>query len=268
MLAAGLASLCLEAAAERAAALLQQALAALAHLAGYWPQTVAPHAADVGLLLVQHPLGSAETRAALALLAQLLQAAGGDGAAGGPELAAWLLLPLLPLVAFSGGQDVKQWAAHALAQLQQLGASGGGTSVPPPEPLAAALGSLHGAAVAAHASQHTLHRLWQHPLEARHWLAALQQELARPSAAGAGAGGGRAARDQRQLSAPTLLVLCALLQHPAEAVQRAALRAGVAAVEVTPLLGLTLLPLLVQLLQRQTERFLSGGWPGGWREGG
>ncbi|KAL4440636.1 hypothetical protein ABPG75_003637 [Micractinium tetrahymenae] len=78
------------------------------------------------------------------------------------------------------------------------------------------------------------------------------------AATGTGGGGGRAAREQQQLDSGTLLVLCALLQQPDKAVARAVLRATAAAVEAAPLLGLTLLPLLLHQLQGQVKLFLLG----------
>ncbi|KAL4447386.1 hypothetical protein ABPG75_004605 [Micractinium tetrahymenae] len=264
-LAAGLVCLCHEVAAVQAAALLRQLLAALSHLASYWPGLVAPHGASLALLLVkQQALSSAETQAALALLARLLQhlAEGEPGGSSGSspqpgQLAPLLLLPLLQHVAFGGSKDVKQWAAHTLGLLRHLGSGGGSSSRS--EGLAAF--GLHGEAAAAQAAQQLLEHLWQRPLEARHWLASLRSSLARSAAAagaGTGGGSGRMAREQQQLGSGTLLVLCALLQHPDEAVARAALRAAAAAVEAAPLLGLTLLPLLLHQLQEQVELFLSG----------
>jgi len=263
-LASGLCCLCHEAAAEQAAALLQQLLAALSHLASYWPQALLPHVPDLATLLLQPQLGSAEVKAALALLGRLMQQApaapsgevAGSSSIGQPKLPALLLMPLLQQVAFGGSKDVKQWAAHTLALVQQMsdrGASssnGGGSG----STVADLQGSLHGAAAAAEGAQLLLHQLWHHPLQARHWLASLQLELGSSGASS----GAVASREQQQLDGSTLLVLCALLQHPGEPVQRAALRTAVAAVEVAPLLGLSLLPLLVQQLQRQVLLFLSG----------
>ena len=251
-----------EAAAAQAPALLQQLLAAMAMLAGHWPAAVAAHAASLGALLLQHPiaapLGAAEAKAALALLASLLQHHAemrGTGAAGGEQLAALLLLPLLQQVAFGGSKEAKQWAGHALALLRSLNASaasGNGAAGSKTQ-----AGRLHGAAAGAHASQQLLRRLWQHPLEARHWTGSLRLALA-ASSSSSREEGGRPAKDAQQLDSNTLLVACALLQHPAEPVQRAVLRALVAALGATPLLGLSLLPLLVHQLQGQVERFLSG----------
>ena len=266
MLAGHLVCLCHDAAQAQAAALLQQLLAGLAHLAAYWPLLLRPHAADLGMLLMPHPTGSAlgvvEAKALLALLAQLLQHTAEQppgGTAPGcsqqqahlPEL---LLLPLLQQVAFSSSDDGKQWAGHLLSLLSQQPPVSSSTtsameSVPRP--------ALHGAAAAAQSVQVLLHQLWQHPGRARHWLASLQLTLGCRS--GGSVSGGQAAKDQHQVDGGAVLVMCALLHHPAEAVQRAALQTAGAAMEATPLLGLTLLPLLVQQLQRQAELFLSGG---------
>lgn len=244
--------LCHDTAGAAAPSLLQQLLAALTVLAGYWPTLLLEHVPGLGLLLLQHPgLGAAEAKAVLALLAQLLQHAAADGSSGAQPAAplpALLLLPLLQQAAFGGSGDAKVWAGHALALLPRLGGSGHCS-----ESTAAA--QLHGEAAAAATADALLHRLWSDPLQARHWLASLRLELAAPPAVD---GGSRAARDQQTLDAGTLAVACALLQHPAEAVQRAALRAVVAAVTASPLLGLTLLPLLVQQLQGHVESFLSG----------
>lgn len=258
-LAAALVCLFHEAAAAQAQALLQQLLAALSHLASYWPQLVAPHAPSLAMLLAeQQALGDAGTQAALALLARLLQHLAGDDSASsspGPgRLAPLLLLPLLQHVAFGGSKDVKRWAGHALGLLRQLGRGDGGSK-------AAAAASLHGEAGAAQAAQQLLTQLWRRKLEARHWLASLRSTLAAAAAATVGAGssgGGRAAREQQQLEPGALLVLCALLQHPEDAVATGALKAAAVAVEASPLLGLTLLPLLLHQLQGQVERFLSG----------
>lgn len=214
------------------------------------------------MLLVQPgALGSAEVQAALALLARLLQnLSGSEGASSRPQgpggLGPLLLLPLLQHVAMCSNKGVKQWAGHALGLLRQLGGHGSGSSSGVP----AAVG-LQGEAAAALAAHQLLARLWQRPLEARHWLASLRSTLAHSAAAAAGAGssgGSRAAREQRQLDSGVLLVLCALLQHPEEAAASAALKAAVPAVEACPLLGLTLLPLLLHQLQGQVELFLSG----------
>jgi hypothetical protein len=268
VLAGHLVCLCHDAAQAREAALLQQLLAGLAHLAAYWPNLLLPHAAGLGMLLMPQPtgapaaaLGMAEAKALLALLAQLLQQAAeqtpGRTALGCskqqahlPEL---LLLPLLQQVAFSTSEIVKQWAGHLLSLLSKqppITSSTGSAMEAVPRP------ALHGAAAAAQSAQALLHQLWQHPGQARHWLASLQLTLGcRPVGS---VSGGQAAKDQQQLEGGAVLVMCALLQHPAEAVQRAALRTAGAAMEATPLLGLTLLPLLVQQLQRQAELLLSG----------
>jgi hypothetical protein len=218
------------------------------------------------MLLMPHPtataLGVVEAKALLALLAQLLQHAAEQppgGTAPGcsqqqahlPEL---LLLPLLQQMAFSSSDDGKQWAGHLLSLLSQQPPVRSSTTsametVPRP--------ALHGAAAATQSVQVLLHQLWQHQGRARHWLASLQLTLGCRS--GGSVSGGQAAKDQHQVDGGAVLVLCALLQHPAEAVQRAALRTAGAAMEATALLGLTLLPLLVQQLQRQAELFLSGG---------
>lgn len=258
-LAGHLVCLCYDAVAAAAPSLLQQLLAALSQLAAHWPQLLLQHAANLGMLLVQPPgvpLGAAEAKAVLALLGQVLAdktaTAGQHG-----QLPALLLLPLLQQAAFSSSRDVKQWAGHVLALLGQLGGCSGDSSADIP--------LLHGAAGAAQAAQELLGSLWRQPLQARHWLASLHLELTTPSSDDYR--GNRLARDLQQLSGGTLLVLCALLQHPEEPVQRAALRGAVAALEATPLLGLSLLLLLVHQLQRQVELFLSGEWrleDGGW----
>ena len=256
-LAGNLVCLCHEAAKAQAQALLQQLLAALATLAGYWPQAIRPLVAPLGALLLQHPaaaqLGAAEHKAVLSLLAQLQPQEFGAAAAahGQPPsaLPAMLLLPLLQQLAFSSSRDVKQWASHVLGGLHVLAPSTGSEAAGQPQ--------LHGGAAAALAAQHLLQRLWEHRSEARHWLVSLHLSLAGTSS-GSRDDGARPARDQQQVDSGTLLVLCALLQHPAEDVQRAALRSTVAALAATPLLGLSLLPLLVHQLQQQMERFLSG----------
>lgn len=262
-LAAGLVCLSHDAAAAQEPALLQQVLAALRQLSAHWPSLLLPHAATLGTLLLQHPaqapLGTAETRAALALLSSALQHLAGapSGCHRQGLLPALLLLPMLQLTAFSSSKDVKQWSAHVLAHLQKLSNSPSGSG-PAPTSGAPAGVRLHGPAAAAQAAEQLLHRLWHRPLEARHWLASLQLSLAGPPAGGSSGGGSRAVRDQQQLEGGVLLVLCALLQHGEEGVQRAALRAVGAALQATPLLGLSLLPLLVHELQRQVEAFLSG----------
>lgn len=268
-LAAHLVCLCYDAARAQAAALLQQLGVALARLAAYWPQLVLPYAADLGLLLQQQPrgwLGGGEAKALMALLGQLLQQAAGTGpgearagSGGQPQpqqLAALLLLPLLQEVAFSNTKFVKHWAAHLLALLVQVRSpEAAGPSV------ALSSSGLHGSAAAARAAQQLLQRLWGHPLEAHHWLASLQLTLAAAASSNSGATSGRrATRDQQQLDGGVLLIACALLQHPAQPVQRASLHAALAALAATPLLGLSLLPLLVQQLQGQVKLFLSGRW--------
>ncbi|KAI3425383.1 hypothetical protein D9Q98_009147 [Chlorella vulgaris] len=275
-LAAHMLSLCHDAALAEAPALLQQLLAALSLLAAYWPQLVLPHVAGIGMLLAQlagpsGALGSMEACAVLALLSQLLSeppAAGppapdinAAGPPAGPDTCslALLLLPLLQQLSFSGSKDVKQWAAHVLSLVQKLVQKLRGASSTSSPPADLALGSLHGPAAASQASLERLRRLWGHPLAARHWLASLQLRLARVSASGGSrSGGGGVGRDQQQLDTGTLLVTCALLQHPAEGVQRAALKAALMATAAVPLLGLSLLPLIVHQLQCQVQLFLSG----------
>jgi hypothetical protein len=274
-LAAHMLSLCHDAALAEAPALLQQLLAALSLLAAYWPQLVLPHVAGIGMLLAQlagpsGALGSMEACAVLALLSQLLSepAAGppapdinAAGPPAGPDTCslALLLLPLLQQLSFSGSKDVKQWAAHVLSLVQKLVQKLRGASSTSSPPADLALGSLHGPAAAAQASLERLRRLWGHPLAARHWLASLQLRLARVSASGGSrSGGGGVGRDQQQLDTGTLLVTCALLQHPAEGVQRAALKAALMATAAVPLLCLSLLPLIVHQLQCQVQLFLSG----------
>ncbi len=258
-LAAALACLCHEAAAVGAAALLQQLLAALSHLASYWPHLVAPCAASLAMLLVQQQsLGSTDMLAVLALLARLLQhLADSKAASSSPHpglLAPLLLLPLLQHVAFGGSKDVKQWAGHTLGLLRQLGDTDGSSRTP------AATG-LHGETAAAQAAQQLLAQLCQRPLEARHWLASLNSTLAVSAAAtvaGSGSGGGgRAAREQQQVDSGAFLMLSALLQHPEEAAASAALQAAATAVEASPLLALILLPVLLHQLQGQGKLFLS-----------
>lgn len=266
-LAAHLVCLCHDAAGAGAPALLQQLLAALSQLAGYWPEALLPHAAHLGMLLVGPPgapLGAAEAKAVLALLGQLLQpSAGADvlhadqQGQQSTQLSALLLLPLLQHVAFSGSRDAKQWAGHVLAQLQRHTDHATAASSTTASAAGDSTSQLHGAAAAAQATQQLLASLWSRPVEARHWLASLHLSLA--SLTGdSGSGTSRPARDQQQLDPGALLAVCALLQHPEERVQRAALAAAVEALAAAPLLGLSLLPLLVHQLQRQAESFLSG----------
>ncbi|PRW05754.1 RST1 isoform X1 [Chlorella sorokiniana] len=260
-LAAHLVCLCHEAASAEAPALLQQLLAALSLLAGYWPGEVAAHAGSLGSLLLQHPgtqlLGAAEAKAALALLATLLQHLAAEEcrpAIDSQQLAALLLLPLLQQAALGGSRECKQWAGHALLLLRSLSTAASSPSMHAGK--AAQHSYLHGTSAGVRAAEQLLARLWQHPLEAQHWLASLQLSLA--TSPGGSGEGSRPGKDQQQMDRGTLLVACALLQQPAEAVQRAALRSLVAAMAATPLLGLSLLPLLVHEMQRQVERFLSG----------
>lgn len=230
------------------------------------------HSASLGALLMQHPsgqlLGAADAKAVLALLAALLQHLAADGSQAALEnqqLAAFLLLPLLQQAAFGGSKESKQWAGRALSLLRNLSVAARdtnsvGCSTAQPS-------KLHGSAAAVHTAAQLLARLWQHPLEAQHWLASLRLSLtSHASSSSSREEGGRPSKDHQQLDRGTLLVTCALLQHPVQAVQQAALRALVAAMAATPLLGLSLLPLLVHELQRQVERFLSGEpqlWPAG-----
>lgn len=269
-LAAGLICLCHEAAEAQADALLQQLLAALRHLAAFWPAALAPHVPSLALLLLQQQqsISPAASCAALSLLARLLDsraAAPGPAAAQSIPVHAQspaLLLPLVQQAVFGGSQDVKQWAAQTLAAVQQLddieSASSGGHAG------AVAAGNLHGPAAAAAAAMQLVQELWHRPLLARHWPASLRLSLLGPAGPAGGRDSSRAVREQQQLDGGSLLVLCSLLQHPAQEVQRAALRAAEAAVQAAPLLGLTLLPLLVHQLQAQVERFLSGEGMGGW----
>ena len=263
-LAAHLICLCHEAAAAETLALLQQLLAALSVLAGYWPAAVAAHAASLGALLLQHPatqlLGAAEAKAALALLAALLQHLKSDSsrtAAENEQLAALVLLPLLQQAAFGSSKESKQWAGHTLSLLRNLPAAASNASSL--SCCTARPTKLHGAAAAVHLAEQLLAPLWQRPLQAQHWLASLRLSLAsHASSSSSREDGSRPGKDQQQLDRGTLLVACALLQHPVQAVQQAALRALAAAMAATPLLGLSLLPLLVHELQRQVEHFLSG----------
>lgn len=221
------------------------------------------HAASLGALLLQHPtaqlLSAAGAEAALALLAALLQhlvQEGSCAAVDSEQLAALLLLPLLQQAAFGGSKESKQWACHAMSLLRSLPAA---TSRPSASSCSATQRmQLHGTAATVHIAEQLLARLWQRPLEAQHWLASLRLSLAPPFGSSSREEGSKPSKDQQQLDRGTLLVASALLQHPSETVQRAALRAVVAAMAATPLLGLSLLPLIVHQLQHQVERFLSG----------
>ena len=170
---------------------------------------------------------------------------------------ALLLLPLLQQAAFSSSKECKQWAGHALSLLAGLSA-GSGSQTSKQGCSTADQSQLHGAAAAVRIAEQLLARLWQSPLEAHHWLASLQLLLAAASGSGSRGDASKLSKDQQQLDPGTLLVASALLQHPTAAVQQAALRALVAAMDASPLLGLSLLPLLVHKLQQQVERFLSG----------
>eukprot|EP00887_Chlorella_sp_A99_P002269 scaffold10.g2269.t1 len=245
----GVASLCRDAAPQGAGALLQQAAAAARRLAGYWPGAAPLLAAPLApLLLGQQALpGATEARALLPLLAELLL--GGAPGSRDDVAAAALEVPLVQLLAFgSGSNAVGEWAAYCMRQLSTPAAAPGdrvarkqGTG-----------GQLPGATSLA-----LLWQLWGEPAVAQQWLASLHLTLASSSGTG-GMGKLAGGREQRQLSPPTLLVLCSLLSHPEERVASAAVGAATAAAAAAPLLGLTLLPLLVLQLQRAIERFLSG----------
>ena len=170
---------------------------------------------------------------------------------------ALLLLPLLQQAAFSSSKECKQWAGHALSLLAGLSA-GSGSQTSKQGCSTADQSQLHGAAAAVRIAEQLLARLWQSPLEARHWLASLHLSLTAASSSSSRGDVSKLSKDQQQLDPCTLMVVSSVLQHPAAAVQQAALRGLVAAMAATPLLGLSLLPLLVHQLQQQVERFLSG----------
>lgn len=223
--------------------LLQQAAAALARLVTWWPEAAAPLAASLVPSMAEPGLTAGEARALLPLVVRLLSADGGRDA----PLAAAAEAPLVQLLAFQASDsDVHEWASHCMQLLRRPRACSDGGAC------AAAQVDLPGAGSLA-----LLRQMWHDPQAARHWLASLELTLS----TSAGTGGGSklvGGREQRQLATPTLLLLCALLQHPAATVAAAAVDAAVAAASAAPLLGLTLLPLLVLQLQRLTESFLSG----------
>jgi hypothetical protein len=267
-LAVHLVCLCHDAAQAQESALLQQLVSALARLAAYWPAAVLPHAADLGLLFAPgQAAGSAEAKALLALLAQILTSSQPQkqavSAISMRQLAALQLPLLLQLVAFGASSEVKQWASHLLGVLHEgrpaatAGPGGSKASLATTSTIKSALLAvdLHGSAATAYAAQRLLQQLWSRPAQAQHWLASLQLRMA---AAASEKGGGAAAKDSAQLDSHVALLVCALLQHPDELVQHRALQALLAAVEAAPLLGLSLLPLLVHQLQAQLEVFLSG----------
>ena len=273
----GLASLCCDAAQQQAGTVLQQTASALGRLSAYWPAEAAPLAAPLALLLLHPGVGVAEARALLPLLLQLEGGSvdgsrhskdSGHSAAAGAATVAALEVPLVELLAFgTTSSEVREWASFCMQQIerqirgaavrapgsqeveQQPGASGQGQQRRQHEP------DLPGAL-----SLVLLRELWANPAAAEQWLSSLHLSLASSSGSAGGPRSGKLAggREQRRLAPPALLLLAALLAHPAPAVAGAAVAVAVGAAAAVPLLGLTLLPLLVLQLQRQVETFLSG----------
>lgn len=234
-------------------ALLQQLLATLSRLATMAPDLVDPYAGHLGMHLLQQPgappaLGSPAARSTIALVGQMLSDARPvqRGGLACDQLAAFLSLPLLQQVALpSASSDVRRWAASTWWLLTEPGGpstAAAGGSQPGPR--------LHGPAAEHDAAQLLLQRLWGRPAEARCWLSSLQLALADSNQ--------RAAKDPLHVHAGALLVCCAFLSHSNDSLQSAALGALRAAVPAAPLLGLSLLPLILQQLRRHVDQFMPG----------
>jgi hypothetical protein len=220
---------------------------------------VLPYAAHLGAHLLQQPgsssaLSSSATRGIFALISQLLPEAAhvqpNDGMAC-DQLAAYLMLPMLQQLSLpSATSDIRQWAACTWSLLTQFSASNiAATGIVSNQRCP----RLHGLAAEHDAAQMCLQRLWVRPTEARCWLSSLQLAMADNSSSSS-----RAAKDQQHVHAGALLVCCAFLSHSVDSLQHAALGALAAAIAEAPLLGLSLLPLIVQQLQRHVDFFISG----------